>query len=159
MKRLALMLVCSFTLSSVGCQVTREWVVNEATKIAELAANKALSSVSDRVVPLIDERVRESIDQNNNNIWEQNELKEAIQSQFGVLANNITEELLVDTDKKLDEKLKDAVTKEQGIGTLLVLGVLWLLTKLGFKIKDGKINASELFNKLRGKKEEEEPTL
>jgi len=148
-------LMCGLALTTVGCQVTREWVITESTKIAEIAANKVLDKVDDKLLPLINEEVKKSIDANNDGIWEQDELKDAIGAQFGVLVGDIKTELTADTDKKLEDRLKDALTKGEGVQGILALIALIILGKLGIKVKNGQLNAGDLFAKLKGKKEEE----
>lgn len=159
MKRFVLALLCGFALSTVGCAVTRDWVVSEATKIAELAVNKGLDKIDDKLLNLIDEEVQAQIDSNSDGVWDSDELTDAIKGQFGTLATNLKDELVSDTDKKLDERLKDAMTKGDGLKGLIGLVVLFLLGKLGIKVKDGKLNAKDLLQKIFGKKEEEEVKL
>lgn len=155
MRKYLFALMCGLALTTVGCQVTREWVISEATKIAEIAANQALDKVDDHLLPLIDEKVREEIDANNDGIWEQDELQDAISEHLSVVVSDIKTELTADTDKKLEDRLKDALTKGEGVKGVLALIALFILGKLGIKVKNGQLNAGDLFSKLKGTKEEE----
>ena len=151
-------LVCGLTLSMVSCAATRDWVITQATKIAERAGEKALEKASDKLLPLIDEKVRAGIDANNDGLLESEELSTAMKTQFGQLASNLKTALTADTDEKLSERLKGALTQGDGLKGLLSIAVLWLLAKLGINVKNGKLSMGQLLARFR-KKQPEEATV
>lgn len=157
MYRLLLAFVCvGAVMAMTGCGTTREWVITKATDIAENVSEKQVNKLGDKVIGMVDEKVKESIDANQDGIWESEELMSAIQGQVGVASKDFMA-ALTSTEGELTDRLKDTLTTSDGIKGLLGLVILWILSKLGIKVTGGRLSTKALWDKIRGRKNMELP--
>jgi hypothetical protein len=139
MRKLLIALACMLVVGlGSGCSVTKQWVIDTAQGIAVGVADKAVEKVNEKyVVPQIEKiekSLGEKVDKNSDGVWQPDELKEAISKQAKVAIGEATQIWASDTDKKLDEKLKDVATKSDGVKGLVGLIIAYILAKLGIKV-------------------------
>jgi len=122
----------------VGCSVTKDWVINTAQNLAVTAVDKQLEKFNEKYVTPRLEKIEtdlgHKIDENDDGVFDSEEVETAIKAQVSTAAADLTRALTEQSDKTLNERLKDVATKGDGIWNLIYLVGIYLLSKLGIKV-------------------------
>jgi hypothetical protein len=123
---------------STGCSVTKDWVVSTAQNLAATAVDKQLEKFNEKYLAPRLEKVEadlgHKIDKDDNGVFDPEEVKTAIKEEVSTAAADLTKALTEQSDKSLNERLKDVATKSDSIWNLIYLVGIYLLSKLGMKV-------------------------